>query len=100
MKNLSDRQACQFPCLYEYPGEHGAIEAASVGVSQGWMVCGQEMKAIREKIESTVGKAVFGFACDDAGKEEVGEIAIEGDLAQTDDDAGARQCLNLAGEVA
>jgi len=100
MTSLLDGEAGQFPCLQEYPGEHGAIEAASVGVSQGWVVGGEKMQTVGKMIVSAVGEAVFGFACDDAGVEQVGEIAVEGDLSQADDDADARQGVNLIGEVA
>jgi hypothetical protein len=94
-----DGQTGQFPCLQEYPGEHGAVEAAGVGVPQGWVVCGQEMQAIGKAIAGAVGEAVFRFALDDAGVEQVGEIAVEGDLSQADDDTDARQGVNLIGEV-
>ena len=47
----------------------------------------------------SVGEAVLGFAGDDAGLEQVGEVAVEGDLAEADDDADAGQGLDFSGEV-
>ena len=58
------------------------------------------MQAVGKTIVGAVGEAVLGFAGDDAGLEQVGEIAVEGDLSQADDDADARQGVNLVGEVA
>ncbi len=99
MMALLDGEACQFPCPQEYPGEHGAVEAAGVGVSQGWVVGGEKMQAVGQAILGAVGEAVFGFALDDAGVEQVGEIAVEGDLSEADDDTDAREGLNFVGEV-
>jgi len=47
-----------------------------------------------------VGEAVLGFAGDDAGFEQEGEIAVEGYLSQADDDADARKGLDLSGKMA
>jgi hypothetical protein len=94
-----DGQAGQFPCPQKYPSEHGAVEAPSVGVPQGWMVGGEKMRAIGKLVVGAVGKAVFGFSGDDAGVEEMGEIAVEGDLSQADDDTDARQGVNFLSEV-
>src|SRR5258708_15836720 len=57
------------------------------------------MQAVGKTIVGAVREAVFGFALDDAGVEQVGEVAVEGDLAKADDDTGARQGLNLVGKV-
>src|SRR5260370_5411927 len=99
MKSLLDSQAGQFPCQQKYPGEHGAVEAAGVGVAQGWVVGGQTMQAVRKTVAGAVGEAVFGFACDAASVEQVGEVTVEGDLSQADDDTDARQGVNLISQV-
>ena len=57
------------------------------------------MQAAGKTVVGAVGEAVFGLALDDAGVEQVGEIAVEGDLSEADDDADARQGLNLVGKV-
>ena len=41
-----DGEASQFPCPEKYPGEHGAVEAASVGVAQRGVVGGEKMQAV------------------------------------------------------
>jgi hypothetical protein len=46
-----------------------------------------------------VGEAVLGFAADDAGVEQIGEIAIEGDLSQADDDTDAWQGMDFSGQM-
>jgi hypothetical protein len=94
-----DGEAGQFPCPQEDPGEHGAVEPAGIGIAQGWVISGEKMRAIREEVLGTVGEAVLGFAADDAGVEQVGEIAVEGDLSQADDDTDARQGLDLSGQM-
>jgi hypothetical protein len=96
---LLDGQASQFSCPQEDSREHGAVETAGVGVAQGWVVGGEEMQAVGEKIFSPVREAVLGFASDDSGFEQEGEVAVEGDLAETDDDADARQSLDLSGKM-
>jgi len=57
------------------------------------------MEAVRKIVVGAVGEAVVGFARDDAGVEKVGEVAVEGDLTEADDDADARQGLDFLGEV-
>ena len=96
---MLDGEAGQFPCPQEDSGEHGAVEAAGVGVAQRRVVGGEEMQAVGKTILGAVGEAVLGFAGDDAGVEQVGEIAVEGDLSEADDDADARQGLDLGGEM-
>src|SRR5882672_5781787 len=97
--SMLDGQAGQFPCPQEYPGEHGAVEAAGVGVAQGWVVRGQKMQAVGETILGAVGEAVFGFARDGARVQQEGEIAVESDLSQADDDTDARQRLDFSGKM-
>ncbi len=57
------------------------------------------MQAVGEKIFGAVGEAVLGLAGDDAGFEQEGEVAIEGDLSEADDDTDARQGVNFSGKV-
>jgi hypothetical protein len=92
-------QAGQFPCPQEDSGEHRTVEAAGVGVTQGRVVRGQEMEAVGQKILGTVREAKLGFAGDDAGLKQEGEIAVEGDLSETNDDANAREGLDLISQV-
>ena len=40
-EQLSGSEAGQFPCLQEDAGEHGAVEAAGVRISQGGVIGGQ-----------------------------------------------------------
>lgn len=92
-------EACQFPCPQEYSGEHGGVEPAGVGVAQRGMVGGEEMQAVRKTILGTVGEAVLRFAGNDAGVKQVGQIAVEGDLSEADDDADSRQGLYFGGKM-
>ncbi len=57
------------------------------------------MQAVGEKILGSVGEAVFRFASDNSGMQEVRKIGVEGDLSEADDDANARQSLNLGGQM-
>jgi hypothetical protein len=94
-----DGEAREFPCLQKDSCEHGAVEAACVGVAQRRVVCGQQVQAVGEKIVGAVGEAVVGFAGDDAGFEEEGKVSVERNFAETDDDADARESLDFIGKM-
>src|ERR1700755_2709753 len=57
------------------------------------------MQAGWKMVLGAVGEAVFGFALDDAGVEEMGKIAVKGDLAQADNDTDARQSMDFVGQM-
>ena len=63
------------------------------------MVRGEKVKAVGENVIRSVGEAVGGFARDDTGVQKMREVAIEGYLSKTDDDADARERLDFAGEM-
>jgi hypothetical protein len=92
-------ETSQFPCPEKDAREHGAVETAGVGITQRRVIGSEKMKAVGEKILGAMGEAIVGFAGDDAGVEEVGEVAVEGDLSQADDDADARERLNFIGQM-
>ena len=81
-------------------GEHGDVEAAGVGVAEGGVVAAEEGDAVGEPIFGGVAEGVGGAALDDARGEEVGEVAVPGDLAEADDDFYAREGVDFRGEVA
>ena len=64
------------------------------------MVGREQMQAVGENVFGAVGEAVLRFAGDDSGFEQEGQVTVEGDLTQADDDADAREGLNFSGEVA
>jgi hypothetical protein len=94
-----DGEASQFPCPQEDTCEHGAVEAAGVGVAQGWVVAGEKVKAVGQGVLGSMGEAVGGFGDDHAGVLKMGHVAIEGDLAETDDDADAGEGFDFGGKV-
>jgi hypothetical protein len=96
---LLDGETGEFSCAQEDTGEHGAVEAASVGVAQGGVVRGQKVESIGENVVRSVGEAVGRFASYDAGMQKVRQVAVEGDLSETDDDADARKRLDLSGKM-
>ena len=96
---MLDAQAGEFAGAYEDSEEHGAGEAAGVGVTQRGMVAGEEAQAVGQGVFGSVGEGVVGFFLDDAGVEEVGEVAVEGDLAEADDDSDAGEGLDFSGEM-
>jgi hypothetical protein len=96
---LLDGQAGEFSCAQEDAGEHGAVEPAGVCVAQGGVVRGQKVEAVGENVIGSVSEAVGRFACDDAGVQKMRQVAVEGDLSETDDDANARKRLDLPGEM-
>lgn len=95
-----DFEAGQFSGAEEDSGEHGAVEAAGVGVSERGVVGGQQMEAVWQQVGCAVRETVGRFAGDDAGMEQVGEVAVEGDLSQADDDANPGKRVDFACEMA
>lgn len=63
------------------------------------MVRGEQVEAVGEKVFGSMGKTILRFASDDAGVKQIGEVAVEGDLAEADDDADARESLDFIGQV-
>jgi len=63
------------------------------------VIGGEQVEAVRELVMRSVGEAVLRFASDDAGLEQIGEVAVEGNLSEGDDDADSRQGLDFAGQV-
>jgi hypothetical protein len=98
-RSFSGVEACQFPCPKKDLCEHRAVEASGVGVAQRGVIGSEEMETVREQILGSVGKTIFRFANNDAGLEQVGEVAVEGDLSEGDYDTDAWQGLDLGGEV-
>ena len=46
-----------------------------------------------------MGETILRFASDDASVEKIGEVAVEGDLAEADDDTDAGEGLDFIGQV-
>ena len=63
------------------------------------MIGGEQVKAVREHELCSVAETILRFASDDAGLEQVSEVAIESDLSEADDDTDAWQGLDFAGQV-
>lgn len=63
------------------------------------MICGEKMESVGKKILSAMRETIVGFACDDASVQQIGHVAVEGDLSQTDDDADTRERLNFIGQM-
>jgi hypothetical protein len=57
------------------------------------------MQPIGQKILRSMREVILGFASNDAGIKQVGEVSIEGDLSQTDDDANTWQRLDLSSKM-
>jgi hypothetical protein len=94
-----DSQTSQFPGPQKDFCEHSAVQAAGVGIPQGWVVGSEKMQTIGEQILCPVGEVILGFAFNDAGVEQVRKVAVEGDFSEADDDTDTWQCVNLVGEV-
>jgi len=90
-----DGEASQFPCAQEYAGEHGAVQAACVGVAKRRMIAGEEMQSVGKDILGAVREVVDGFASNDAGMQEMSEVSVEGYFAEADHHANARKGLDL-----
>ncbi len=92
-------QASQFPSAHEDSGEHDGVEPSGVGVAQRWMIAGKQVQSVRQLVLDRMTETVCGFSGDDSGVEQISQVAIEGNLAEADDDPDTRQGLHLVGEV-
>jgi hypothetical protein len=92
-------QSCQFAGAYEYAGKHWAVEPSGVGVAQRGVVAAKEAQTVGQDVFGAMCKAVVRFLLDDAGVEQVGEIAIPCDLAEADDDTDSREGVDFGGEM-
>jgi len=95
----SGGKAGQLAGADEDSGEHGAVEAAGVGVTQGWVVAGEQMDAVGQGVFGSVGEVEGGSGADDLCVKEVGQKAVPGDLSKADDDANAGKGGELMSEV-
>jgi len=94
---LSD--VCKFSGASEHAGEHCAVQAAGVGVTQRGVVAAEQVEAVGQGVFGSVGEAVVRAAGNDAGVQQVGEEAVPCDFAEADDDTDARQRVDLCGEM-
>ena len=95
----SSAEAGELSGAHEDAGEHDSVEAARVGVAQGWVVAAEESEAARECVLGAVAECVVGAAVDLAAQQEVGEEAVPGDLSKANDDANFWQRFDLGGEM-
>lgn len=63
------------------------------------MITTEKVNAVGQAVLGGVAERVGGAAGDDPGREQVGEVAVPGNLAQTDDDADRGERGDLRGEV-
>ena len=80
-------------------GEHGTVEAAGVGVAEGGVVAAEEGDAVGKEVLGGVGEGEGGAAFDDSLLEQMGEVAVPGDLTEADDDADSGQSGDFGGEM-
>ena len=92
-------EAGELPGADEDTGEHGPVKAAGVGVAKGRVIAGEQMDAIGQAEFGGMGEAEGQAGGDDLRVQEMGEIGVEGDPAEADDDANAGQSGDLTGEV-
>lgn len=63
------------------------------------MIAAKQMHPIRQPIANSVREAIRGLALDDTLRDEVGEVAVKGNLSQADNDAKACELAKLSSEV-
>ena len=79
----------------EYLKEHGTGELAGVRVLQGWMIAGDNVKAVGQGVLEAVSKGVAGTGGEMAGAPGPCQEAVESDAAKADDDAEVGQQVHL-----
>ena len=92
-------QTAEFEGAVEDAGEHRPVEAAGVGVAEGGVIAAEEGDLVGQKVLGRVREGVGGAPLDNALIEQVGEVAVPGDLAEADDDADFGQRGDLGREV-
>ena len=63
------------------------------------MITSQKVQTVWQDVFGSVGKAVVGFASDGAGLQQIGHVAIEGNLSQADNNSNLWQGFNLCSQV-
>lgn len=63
------------------------------------MIAAQQVDSIRQLVESAVGESIRRFALDDALRVEIRKVAVEGNLAEADGHAEARELPQLGSEM-
>jgi hypothetical protein len=92
-------ETAEFEGTEEDAREHRTIEAASIGVAQRGVIAAEEGDVVGQRVLGPVGEGVGGAALDHGFVQQVGEVAIPGDLAEADDDADLGERCDLRGEV-
>src|SRR5260370_377502 len=94
-----DGEAGQLSGSEEYSRKHGAVQAPSIGVAQGWVVAGEKMQSVGKDVLSAVSEPIGRLLLDNTSLQQMGQVTVEGDLPKTDDDTDSREGLNLLREV-
>ena len=79
--------------------EHDGVETAGVGVAQRGVIAAEQGKTVGQVVLGGMAEGVERAAADDGGRDQVGEIAVPGNLTEADDDLDARQVDDLVGQM-
>src|SRR6201999_260042 len=74
----------ELPGAHEDPEKHRAVELAGVRVAKRGMVAAEQCEAVGELVLGSMAEDEGRPALNDAGANEVGEVAVPGDLAEAD----------------
>lgn len=96
---MNSAEARELPCPDEDVGEHHTIESPGVGIAQRGVVAAKQMQTVGQGVLGGMGEAVIRSAGDNSAEQEMGEEAVPRDLAEANDDADARQSVDLSREV-
>lgn len=92
-------QARELPCFDKDPREHCAIQTSRVGIAQGGVIAREKVLAVWQQIVRSMSEAEGRFPLDDALREQMGNVTVEGDLAETDNDPERPELADLGSEV-
>ncbi len=96
---LAETEAGELTGANEDAREHGGVKSSSVGVAQRRVIAAKQVKAVGQDVFGFVAEAVGRTASDDTGGDQMSQVAIPGDLSETDDNADAWQRGDLGRQM-
>ena len=79
--------------------KHCSIQPPCICIAQGRMIAGQQMGSVRERIVCSMNKSELRFAGDDAALQQIRQVAVKCDPAETNDHTNSPKRFNLLSKM-